>query len=96
MAYFYFYHVRAVSPEAAPRICVAYRHTLTLVQEPGWVSGSCMINQSDPNSVLIYEVWGSLPPLQAWLASEAFQRMLQAIAPFVTGPAREETFQDNF
>jgi len=94
VTYLYHYRVRAVSPEAAPRICQVFEHTLRLFQEPGWLGGSCMINRSDPSDVLIYEIWGNLPSLQAWLTSEDRQQAHQTIAPFVAGPAREETFQD--
>lgn len=93
MNYLYLYRVRAVSPEAAPRICQVFEHTLSLFQEPGWLSGSCMINRSDPSDVLIYEIRGNLQSLQAWLRPEARQQAHQAIALFVAGPAREETFQ---
>lgn len=93
-AYLYLYRVRAMSPEGAPSICRVFEHTLRLFQEPGWLGGSGMSNRSDPRDVLIYEIWGNLPSLQAWLTSEARRQAHRAIAPLVAGPAREETFQD--
>ncbi len=94
MSYLYLYRVRAISPQSVPSICQVFQHTLTLFQEPGWLGGSCVVNLSDACDVVIYERWGNLASLQAWLQSDARRQAHQDLAPFVDGPAKEETFVD--
>lgn len=92
--YLFLFRVRARSDDMVPTICHVFEHTLSLFQEPGWISGACVLNLADPRDVLIYEIWGSLPALRAWIASEARQEAHRQIAPYLTGPPEEITFEE--
>ncbi|MGH2460280.1 MAG: putative quinol monooxygenase [Chloroflexota bacterium] len=92
--YLYFYRVRARSVGDVPNICRVFDHTLNLFQEPGWLGGSCVVSVDDPRDVLIYEQWGSLAGLSAWLTSAARQVAHRAIDPYLEGPAHEMTFRE--
>lgn len=94
MSFLYLYRVRATSPQTVAEVCRVFRHTLSLFQEPGWLGGSCVVNQSDPTDVVIYEIWGNLASLHAWLDSDARRQAHRDLAPFVVGPALEETFEE--
>lgn len=94
VSFLYLYRVRATSPQTVRDVCQVFRHTLSLFQEPGWLGGSCVVNRSDPTDVLIYEIWGNLASLHAWLVSEARRHAHRDLAPFVVGGAVEETFED--
>ncbi|HVC31874.1 MAG TPA: antibiotic biosynthesis monooxygenase [Chloroflexota bacterium] len=92
--YLFLFRVHAKSADDVQNVCRVFEHTLRLFQEPGWLGGSCVINLDDSRDVLIYEMWGSLPALRAWLGSEARQEAHRQIAPYVEGPPVETTFQE--
>ena len=92
--YLFLYRVRAKSPDVAPDICRVFDHALSLFQEPGWLGGSCVVNLDDPCDVLIYEKWGSLAEMRAWLDSSARQQAHRDLEPYTDGPSRETTYRD--
>lgn len=92
--FLFLFRVRAKSESAVPMICRVFEHTMSLFREPGWLGGACVADLEDPREVLIYEMWGSEPALQAWLSSDARVEAHRRLAPYVEGPPAESTYQE--
>lgn len=90
----FLFHMRVISPDVVEQVCQVYYHTLRLFQEPGWLGGGCVVNIADPRDVLIYERWGDLTALRAWLRSAARREAHAQAAPFIVGQPEETIFQD--
>lgn len=88
------YAAQAKSPENAAQVCRLFRHTLQLLQEPGYTQGFCTINVDDPRSVFMVELWGNMPALRAWLDSKPRQQLLRQIEPLIEGPVQTTVYEE--
>jgi quinol monooxygenase YgiN len=87
------FRARAITAEVVPELCRLAQST-ERQQTVGWLGDGCLVRADDHREVLGYESWATRASWEAWLHSEACDRLNRALAPLHATALRIEVWEE--